>query len=232
MRVGFPALGAVLVLPAIAGGAVTLFGALLALGVLSGLLAVAMNAQGIEVERRLERPVLSGLHDLWSVGLGIGAGLAALAAGAGIDPPAHFALAGAFVAVVSVASMRGLLAGSGRRSAASGEPAVAARWTPALMLLGAIAFALFVGESAASDWSAVYGCGDRLLRPARSRPRPDRADRVPRRGRARSRRYGPARRPHRDRGLRRLGRRTDSDRLARPGDASAQHWDSSSCSPW
>jgi MFS family permease len=58
MRVGFPALGAVLVLPAIAGGAVTLFGALLALGVLSGLLDVAMNAQGIEVERRLERPVL------------------------------------------------------------------------------------------------------------------------------------------------------------------------------
>lgn len=77
MRVGFPALGAVLVLPAIAGGAVTLFGALLALGVLSGLLDVAMNAQGIEVERRLERPVLSGLHGLWSVGLVRGGALLA-----------------------------------------------------------------------------------------------------------------------------------------------------------
>ena len=29
-------------------------------------------------------------------------------------------------------------------------------WTPALLLLGVIAFCSFVGEGAASDWSAVY----------------------------------------------------------------------------
>jgi MFS family permease len=49
--------------------------------------------------------------------------------------------------------MRGLL-----RAAAREEPGVASEggWTPALALLGVIAFCSFVGEGSASDWSAVY----------------------------------------------------------------------------
>src|SRR5919108_447678 len=76
MRAGFPVLCAVLVLPALARSAATLFLALLALGLASGILDVAMNAQGVEVERHRRRPLLSGLHGLWSVGLGAGAGTA------------------------------------------------------------------------------------------------------------------------------------------------------------
>src|SRR5918992_4191333 len=83
MRAGFPLLAATLLLPGLADSAVTLFLALLVLGVASGALDVAMNAQGIEVERRLARPILSGLHGLWSVGLGTGAAVAALAAAIG-----------------------------------------------------------------------------------------------------------------------------------------------------
>ena len=37
------------------------------------------------VEHRMRRPILSGLHGLWSVGLGLGAGAAALAAAARLD---------------------------------------------------------------------------------------------------------------------------------------------------
>src|SRR5918994_1090328 len=80
MRAGFPLLAGTLLLPGLAGNGATLFAALLVLGVASGALDVAMNAQGIEVERRLGRPILSGLHGLWSGGLGIGAGVAAIAA--------------------------------------------------------------------------------------------------------------------------------------------------------
>ena len=80
MRAGFPLLAAALLLPGLAGTGVALFAGLLVFGVVSGALDVAMNAQGIEVERVLRRPILSGLHGMWSVGLGIGAGVAALAA--------------------------------------------------------------------------------------------------------------------------------------------------------
>ena len=156
MRAGFPLLAATLVLPGLADSIVTLFLALFVLGLASGALDVAMNAQGIEVERVLGRPILSGLHGLWSVGLGIGAGLAALAAGIGADPLEHFAAVAVVLAVASLVFMRGLLAA---HRPAPGEPQeehVMVRWTPALVLLGVIAFCSFVGEGAASDWSAVY----------------------------------------------------------------------------
>src|SRR5918992_6212447 len=88
MRAGFPLLAATLLLPGLAGSGATLFAALLVLGLASGALDVAMNAQGIEVERHVRRPILSGLHGLWSVGLGIGAGVAALPAALDARPPA------------------------------------------------------------------------------------------------------------------------------------------------
>ena len=157
MRAGFPLLAATLLLPGLADGIVTLFLSLLVLGVASGALDVAMNAQGIEVERRLGRPILSGLHGLWSVGLGLGAVVAALAAAVEADPLEHFAVVAGVLAVASVVFLRGLLAVDHqlRDTGAEAEP-VDVRWTMALVLLGVIAFCSFVGEGSASDWSAVY----------------------------------------------------------------------------
>ncbi len=155
MRAGFPLLAATLVLPGLAESGLALFAALLVLGVASGALDVAMNAQGIEVERHVGKPILSGLHGLWSVGLGLGAGAAAIAAAMDADPLEHFVVVAAVLAVASLVFLRGLLAA---------DPAIApadrlntpVRWSVPLLLLGVIAFCSFVGEGSASDWSAVY----------------------------------------------------------------------------
>ena len=157
MRAGFPLLAATLLLPGLADSAIALFLALLVLGVLSGFLDVAMNAQGIEVERHLGRPILSGLHGLWSVGLGVGAGVAALAAAADVEPLTHFAVVAAVLAVASLVLLRGLLPAEHHvREEHEREARVVVRWTVPLVLLGVIAFCSFVGEGSASDWSAVY----------------------------------------------------------------------------
>ena len=156
MRAGFPLLAATLLLPGLADSAVTLFLALLVLGMASGALDVAMNAQGIEVERRLARPILSGLHGLWSVGLGLGAGMAALAAALEMDPLEHFAVVAAVLAAASLVCLGGLIPVHQPAPGDAVEERVTVRWTPALALLGVIAFCSFVGEGAASDWSAVY----------------------------------------------------------------------------
>ena len=156
MRAGFPLLAAALVLPGLANSLVTLFLSLFVLCLASGALDVAMNAQGIEVERHLRRPILSGLHGLWSVGLGIGAGLAALAAAIGAEPLEHFAVVAGVLALASLVFLRGLLAAHRPAPGAPVEERVTVRWTPALILLGVIAFCSFVGEGSASDWSAVY----------------------------------------------------------------------------
>ena len=156
MLVGFPVLAATLLLPGLADSAIALFLALLVLGVASGALDVAMNAQGIEVERHLGRPILSGLHGLWSIGLGLGAGMAALAAAIDADPLEHFAVVAALLAVASLVFLRGLLPARHPVPGEHEDERVTVRWTPAVALLGVIAFCSFVGEGAASDWSAVY----------------------------------------------------------------------------
>src|SRR5262249_40880168 len=51
--------------PALAGSLAGLAAAFCALGFASGALDVAMNAQGVAVERHLGKPILSGLHGLW-----------------------------------------------------------------------------------------------------------------------------------------------------------------------
>jgi MFS family permease len=109
MRAGFPLLCATLLLPALAQSAATLFLGFLALGLASGMLDVAMNAQGVQVERHRRRPLLSGLHGFWSVGLGLGAGTATLAAAIGAAPLLHFAVVATVLGVASVALMRGLV---------------------------------------------------------------------------------------------------------------------------
>src|SRR5215210_5563317 len=156
MRVGFPLLAATLVLPGLAASLVALFLSLFVLGLASGALDVAMNAQGIEVERHVRRPILSGLHGLWSVGLGVGAGVAALAAAVDADPLEHFAAVAAVLALVSLLFLRGLLPVQRPAPGAPEEEPVTVRWTLPLVLLGVIAFCSFVGEGSASDWSAVY----------------------------------------------------------------------------
>jgi MFS family permease len=159
MRAGFPLLAATLLLPGLADSLIALFLSLLVLGLASGALDVAMNAQGIEVERTLGKPILSGLHGLWSVGLGLGAGAAALAAAAGLDPLPHFAIVAAVLAFASIVFLRDLLPEREQvRAALSGdeEQRIPLHWTLPVALLGVIAFCSFVGEGAASDWSAVY----------------------------------------------------------------------------
>ena len=157
MRVGFPLMAATLLLPGLAGSGAALFAGLLVFGLVAGALDVAMNAQGIEVERVLRRPILSGLHGLWSIGLGVGAGVAALAAAADVDPLDQFAIVAAVLAVASLVLLRGLLSLEHHvREEHEREARVSVRWTLPLVLLGTIAFCSFVGEGSASDWSAVY----------------------------------------------------------------------------
>ena len=157
MRAGFPVLAGTLLLPGLADSGLTLFAALLVLGVASGSLDVAMNAQGIEVERTLGKPILAGLHGLWSVGLGVGAAGAALAAAAGLEPLPQFAIVAVLLAVASLISLRGLLPAEHQvREEHEREVVASVRWTLPLALLGVITFCSFVGEGSASDWGPVY----------------------------------------------------------------------------
>jgi predicted MFS family arabinose efflux permease len=96
--------------PALAVNAPTLGLALAFYGGSFGLMDVAMNVQAVAVVRRVGRPIMPWFHAAFSVGGLAGAGMGALAAGAGLSPLAHFALAGLAAAGVVLAAVRHLLA--------------------------------------------------------------------------------------------------------------------------
>ncbi|SNT06424.1 Predicted arabinose efflux permease, MFS family [Geodermatophilus pulveris] len=147
-----------LVLPGLAGSMPALCAALLAFGAATGTVNVAANAVGVTVERRLGRPLLSGLHAGFSLGGLAGAllgGLLATVAGVA----AHLVAVGAGGLLVTAWAGRALVGADGPRSAAP-EPAAAragrARPTAVLVVLGAVAGCTAFGEGALSDWGALH----------------------------------------------------------------------------
>jgi hypothetical protein len=114
---------------------------------------VAMNAEAVVVERAAGRPLMSGFHGMWSLGLLGGALAGVAAAAAGARPAAQFAA----TAIVVAPGSAPILARLPHRTAAVRAAAgVRDAWSLPLVVLGLIAFGSFLSEGAAADWSAVY----------------------------------------------------------------------------
>jgi MFS family permease len=150
LRVGFGVWPLTLVSVAIVPSLASLAAALAVMAAANSVVDVAMNAQGVELERRYERPVLSGLHAGHSFGFMAGGLVAMAAAAASSATLAHFACVGAVVAVAGLAATGTLVV-----ERAHDGPALA-RPTGALLLLGLVAFCVFFSDGAANNWSAVH----------------------------------------------------------------------------
>jgi MFS family permease len=150
----------------LSGSLPALLGALFVWGAFQGSLDVAMNTQAIMVERAGRRALMSGLHGSWSIGSFAGAGIGALAVGAGITLTSQLLVLGTLALLLAgllttrmlldAAAQHGAAKaadGSGRRS-----PTVS-RWSGGMVLLGAIAFASMLCEGATADWASVYLAG-------------------------------------------------------------------------
>jgi len=140
-------------LPALAVNQATLMLGLLVFGALAGMLDVSMNVQGVAVESRMGRPLMSSFHGMYSAGgiAGsiIGGGLASL----GLSPRLHLFIVGASLALFGAYISRWLIAESPTERKTG---PVFVRPTRALATLGVIAFCALLSEGAMSDWSAVY----------------------------------------------------------------------------
>jgi hypothetical protein len=140
-------------IPSLATSAAGLILGAVALGAANGAIDVAMNAHGVEVERRLGRPILSSLHAGYSLGGLIGAGVGALLAAGGVDVRVHFAAMALVLAAVAAVAAPRLLPAAADAAPRGGRLALPPR---KLWPLGAIAFCCLLAEGAAADWSAVY----------------------------------------------------------------------------
>ncbi|MFJ2605230.1 MFS transporter [Streptomyces sp. NPDC091279] len=143
-----------LVLPSLAPNLYTLCLAMFAYGASAGMADVAMNALGVEIERLLDKSIMSGLHGMWSAGALIGSAGGTLAAHLGADARLHFALAAAVLTVLGLVCCGGVL---DVQAAEDEEPPPRFALPPrSALLIGAVGFCAVFAEGASLDWSAVY----------------------------------------------------------------------------
>jgi MFS family permease len=151
LRIGFAAYPAALFGVALAPALPALAVALAAMAAASSIVDVAMNAQGIELERRYRRPLLSGLHAGHPFGLVTGGLAGSAAAASGVAVSAHLGA----VAVLGLATGIGATFWLVRDRTAPREGTFARPSGP-LLGLGLIAFCAFLLDGAAYNWSAVH----------------------------------------------------------------------------
>lgn len=118
-----------------------------------GSVNVAMNTQGVAVERRYGRSIFSSFHACYSIGGLIGALVGGLMATHNIAPLPHFLGVGLLGILLTLSIAHFLLPA---RADAQRAGVAFVRPTRTLLALGLVAFCVLLGEGAMADWSAVY----------------------------------------------------------------------------
>jgi MFS family permease len=156
--VGVPILGTGFAMLPLASCLASLAGILFGIGLLAGLVDVAMNTEAVAVERRFGRRVMTAIHGTWSVALFVGAGIASLGIALRVPMDVHLPVSAAAVVATSFLLLRWLPLEDPQ---GSGEPSDAVdtsrpRNGQLVLLLCLIAAASFLVEGIAIEWSGVY----------------------------------------------------------------------------
>lgn len=121
-----------------------------------GALDVSMNGWGAEVEKRLERPIMSSFHGLFSLGAGVAAAAGGVAIKLGLSVTQHFCLWSALAIPILVWTLRQPWSHTGTGVRNEGKSPFFAIPKGALFLAGLIALVAALGEGAMTDWAALY----------------------------------------------------------------------------
>lgn len=161
---GALALGsATVVLPALMPDVAALVLATCGYGVFLGAVDAAMNMQGVAVQHRYRRPVMTSFHALWSAAAVLGAVLASVTLELDLGLLPSLLLVAAIGLAVNAALLGTLLphdpvrgrSDAPSRTTSPRDGARSAPWGPVL-LLGIPTTAMWLTDSATSVWSGIY----------------------------------------------------------------------------
>lgn len=157
-------LGLILPILTIAHTSFFLSSTLFLFGAILGILNVGMNAQAILVERKAEKPLMSGFHCLFSLGGLSGTLLVSFLLECGFS---LFMIASSVSTILFLGAAtycRFLLPANDDQINKDSSPF---SWpSPKTLLLGLFCFICFTAEGAMLDWSAVFLCLSRNYDPA------------------------------------------------------------------
>ncbi|MDZ4877659.1 MAG: Inner membrane protein YbjJ [Chroococcidiopsis cubana SAG 39.79] len=127
--------------------------ALVLFGAINGIACLAMNAQGLAIQQRYNRPLMASFHGMASVGNLVGAAVGGVAASLGVAPVPHLLGAALLLGIVAILKSRRLLPSV---VVSISQAPVFAFPQRSLVGLGIVAFCGLLAEGAMANWSANY----------------------------------------------------------------------------
>ena len=130
--------------------------ALIGLG--NGVWDVAINVEGVDIERRSEQSLLPRLHGVFSIGTMIGAGVGTATAAADVPVSWLLVILALLVPAGLVVVSRRFLTDRGATTATAGRAGAGllAAWRePQTLVIGLLVFGFALTEGAANDWIAI-----------------------------------------------------------------------------
>lgn len=125
------------------------------MGIVNGMLDVAMNSQAVMVEQLYKKPIMTSFHAFFSIGMALGAWNGALLTELHVDLLRHFLLVAGVSLLGAIWIGRNLIHDKPEATAHSDGPLFRLP-NAALIGIGVIAFCCMLGEGAMSDWSVNY----------------------------------------------------------------------------
>lgn len=155
------ALGLICLAGGLGTGSVALAAAgLVALGIGNGVWDVAVNVDGVDLERRLGGSLLPRLHAVFSLGAVTGAGLGTAGSALSVPLPIQLVAVAAVVVGVLAVAVRHFVDERRAAEPASGVPTtrsglLAAWCEPRTVLIGLVVLGFAFTEGSANDWLAI-----------------------------------------------------------------------------
>jgi MFS family permease len=132
-----------------------LIGLYLIMGIVTGMLDVAMNSQAVMVEQKYQKPIMTSFHALFSIGMALGAWCGALFADLNVELSDHLFIIVAASLVSAVWVSRNLVYDKPDPSVKQEGPLFRIP-NKELVSIGIIAFCCMMGEGSMADWTVNY----------------------------------------------------------------------------
>jgi MFS family permease len=136
-------------------GILALIGLFFLMGIVTGMLDVAMNAQAVMVEQQYQKPIMTSFHALFSIGMALGAWAGALFVDLDYNLFNHFIIVVVLALIAALWASRNLIEDKPDQEFHHDGPLFRLP-SKALISVGVIAFCCMMGEGAMGDWSVNY----------------------------------------------------------------------------
>lgn len=138
---------------AMAGSIFSLSIVLFGFGLIGNLGNISMNTQGISIQHKIQKPILSSLHAMWSIGAFSAAAISGWTMRAGYSTGEHFMMVSLLASLIVVMGAFFLIKDE---NLGNESEKVFALPNKKLVLLGIICFCVAMSEGAMADWSSLY----------------------------------------------------------------------------